>query len=96
MDLISSKSVRFIDRIIPATIEKSDTPHELPHGDRLLYCLARSPGLGLTTVPYAEVAQVVEQWTENPCVGSSSLPLGTILSILFFNLSVSSRLALSL
>ncbi len=26
----------------------------------------------------AEVAQLVEQWTENPCVGSSSLPLGTI------------------
>tara|TARA_B100000686_G_scaffold341599_1_gene419241 strand:+ start:488 stop:640 length:153 start_codon:yes stop_codon:yes gene_type:complete len=28
----------------------------------------------------AEVAQVVEQWTENPCVGSSSLPLGTIFT----------------
>ena len=26
----------------------------------------------------AEVAQVVEQWTENPRVGSSTLPLGTI------------------
>ena len=26
----------------------------------------------------AEIAQVVEQWTENPRVGSSTLPLGTI------------------
>ena len=25
----------------------------------------------------AEVAQLVEQWTENPCVGGSSPPLGT-------------------
>lgn len=28
----------------------------------------------------AEVAQLVEQWTENPCVGGSSPPLGTIAS----------------
>ena len=28
----------------------------------------------------AEVAQLVEQWTENPCVASSSLALGTIFS----------------
>ncbi len=27
----------------------------------------------------AEVAQLVEQRTENPCVGSSSLPLGTMI-----------------
>ena len=27
--------------------------------------------------PFAEVAQLVEQWTENPCVPSSSLGLGT-------------------
>ena len=26
----------------------------------------------------AEVAQLVEQWTENPCVGGSNPPLGTI------------------
>ena len=29
----------------------------------------------------AEVAQLVEQRIENPCVGSSNLPLGTIFSI---------------
>ena len=28
----------------------------------------------------AEVAQLVEQWTENPCVGGSNPPLGTIRS----------------
>ncbi len=28
----------------------------------------------------AEVAQLVEQWTENPCVGGSNPPLGTIPS----------------
>ena len=68
-------------------IEKSDTPRELPQGGSLFYCLTRSPWLGLTVVPYAEVAQVVEQWTENPCVGSSSLPLGTILPISFNDIS---------
>ena len=79
--------MQFIDEIIPAAIEKSDTPRELPQGGSLFYCLTRSPRLGLTVVPYAEVAQVVEQWTENPCVGSSSLPLGTILSISFNDIS---------
>ena len=79
--------MQFIDEIIPAAIEKSDTPRELPQGGSLFYCLTRSPWLGLTVVPYAEVAQVVEQWTENPCVGSSSLPLGTILSISFNDIS---------
>ena len=29
----------------------------------------------------AEVAQLVEQWTENPCVGGSSPPLGTIIIV---------------
>ena len=33
-----------------------------------------------TMVRRAEVAQLVEQWTENPCVPSSSLGLGTILN----------------
>ena len=31
----------------------------------------------LTRRFFAEVAQLVEQWTENPCVPSSSLGLGT-------------------
>ena len=26
---------------------------------------------------YGRIAQMVEQWTENPCVGSSILPLST-------------------
>ncbi len=30
----------------------------------------------------AEVAQLVEQWTENPCVGGSSPPLGTMFPLL--------------
>ena len=30
---------------------------------------------------YAQVAQLVEQWTENPRVGGSNPPLGTISSI---------------
>ena len=59
-------------------IEKSDTPRELPQGGSLFYCLTRSPWLGLTVVPYAEVAQVVEQWTENPCVPSSNLGSTTL------------------
>ena len=31
-------------------------------------------------VQYAQVAQLVEQWTENPRVGGSNPPLGTIYS----------------
>ena len=34
----------------------------------------------LRSIYGAEVAQLVEQRTENPCVGSSSLPLGTTIS----------------
>ena len=30
------------------------------------------------TVKYAQVAQLVEQWTENPRVGGSNPPLGTM------------------
>ena len=30
----------------------------------------------------AQVAQLVEQWTENPRVGGSNPPLGTIFSLL--------------
>ncbi len=33
---------------------------------------------------FAEVAQLVEQRTENPCVGGSSPPLGTNLRTLDF------------
>ena len=36
-------------------------------------------------IPGAEVAQVVEQRTENPRVGSSTLPLGTIFIIHFYD-----------
>jgi hypothetical protein len=32
-------------------------------------------------IRYAEVAQSVEQRTENPCVGSSILPLGILFKI---------------
>ncbi len=39
----------------------------------------RNDKIGFT--PSAEVAQLVEQWTENPCVGGSSPPLGTIFSL---------------
>ena len=46
---------------------------------RIRYCLRRSP-CSPTIEFQAEVAQLVEQWTENPCVGSSNLPLGTTLS----------------
>lgn len=74
--------MQFIDEIIPAAIEKSDTPRELPQGGSLFYCLTRSPWLGLTVVPYAEVAQVVEQWTENPCVRGSIPRLPTKLTVL--------------
>ena len=35
---------------------------------------------------YAEVAQLVEQRTENPCVGGSSPPLGTKIKQLFWEL----------
>ena len=45
---------------------------------RIRYCLRRSP-CSPTIEFQAEVAQLVEQWTENPCVGSSNLPLGTTL-----------------
>ena len=31
-------------------------------------------------IEYAQVAQLVEQWTENPRVGGSNPPLGTISS----------------
>jgi hypothetical protein len=41
----------------------------------------------------AEVAQLVEQWTENPCVGGSSPPLGTIYTNLESVSFVNSRLA---
>jgi hypothetical protein len=40
----------------------------------------------------AEVAQLVEQWIENPCVGGSSPPLGTTFanleSVSFINLGL--------
>ena len=45
---------------------------------RIRYCLRLSP-CSPTIEFKAEVAQLVEQWTENPCVGSSNLPLGTTL-----------------
>ena len=32
----------------------------------------------VSKVEYAQVAQLVEQWTENPRVGGSNPPLGTI------------------
>ena len=54
--------------------------------DGLIWCgilNQRQSGLALH---FAEVAQSVEQRTENPCVGSSILPLGTI-----FNIKVSRR-----
>ena len=35
---------------------------------------------------FAEVTQLVEQWTENPRVGSSILPLGTISYFDFYSL----------
>ena len=35
-------------------------------------------GIILAAPSGAEVAQSVEQWTENPCVGSSILPLGIL------------------
>ena len=42
------------------------------------------PGLSWPWQPflpgYAQVAQLVEQWTENPRVGGSIPPLGTIIS----------------
>ena len=37
-------------------------------------------GLVALAVARAQVAQLVEQWTENPRVGGSSPPLGTIYS----------------
>ena len=37
-------------------------------------------GIILAALSDAEVAQSVEQWTENPCVGSSILPLGILIS----------------
>ena len=36
-------------------------------------------GIILAASSDAEVAQSVEQWTENPCVGSSILPLGILI-----------------
>ena len=33
-------------------------------------------------VEYAQVAQLVEQWTENPRVGGSNPPLGTTYQII--------------
>ena len=36
----------------------------------VMFCVTRY-------IPLAEVAQLVEQRTENPCVGGSSPPLGT-------------------
>ena len=41
--------------------------------------LYQPPKDKIVFTPRAEVAQLVEQWTENPCVGGSSPPLGTIL-----------------
>ena len=41
---------------------------------------ARIFGIILAALSDAEVAQSVEQWTENPCVGSSILPLGIFIS----------------
>ena len=38
-------------------------------------------GIILAASSGAEVAQSVEQWTENPCVGSSILPLGILISL---------------
>ena len=38
-------------------------------------------GLAALAVACAQVAQLVEQWTENPRVGGSSPPLGTIYLI---------------
>ena len=40
--------------------------------------LYQPPKDKIVLTPRAEVAQLVEQWTENPCVGGSSPPLGTI------------------
>ncbi len=42
--------------------------------------IARSRGRPSLVGPCAEVAQLVEQWTENPCVPSSSLGLGTTIA----------------
>ena len=58
-------------------VKEHDDLREVLQARRKFYCLPTTPRLRLIPVPYAEVAQLVEQWTENPCVGGSSPPLGT-------------------
>ena len=43
------------------------------------YLIRASPNLHVRAVPDAQVAQSVEQGTENPRVGGSIPPLGTII-----------------
>ena len=72
---------------------------EQPQARHKFYCLHTTLRLRLIAVQSteqvliaqevdanAEVAQLVEQWIENPCVGGSSPPLGTTFT---FNLSLS-------
>src|SRR3546814_19057972 len=50
----------------------------LPGVDRCWTAPARAVIHRLRAVGAAQVAQLVEQWTENPRVGGSNPPLGTI------------------
>ena len=48
-------------------------------------------GMCLIGSAFAQVAQLVEQWTENPRVGGSNPPLGTT----YYNLSSSHSVSVS-
>ena len=63
---------------LPLTLQELDAIPLSPA--KITLTSARIFGIILAALSDAEVAQSVEQWTENPCVGSSILPLGILIS----------------
>ena len=67
----------------PYRLISKTTPENNPgRGWTALRIFSNYSSYPVATPPDAQVAQLVEQWTENPRVGSSNLSLGTIFPLM--------------